>query len=264
VISKDTQLINSSKAFRSLLFIDYHLFVDRIESIPEQKKVVINTINTHSFYLAEKDSHFKDSLRRSDVLLPDGIGIVLASRILYGKRIRKIAGIDLFHFLLSRYGSSEDVKKRKVFFLGSSEETLTQIKEKMRTTYPEIIVHTYSPPFKDFFSEQENNDMVKTINSFKPYVLFVGMTAPKQEKWVHDHMEKLDVPYICSVGAVFDFFAGTVKRPGKFWVSHGLEWFVRFVREPRRLWRRVLISPPVFIITILGYKYLRRYFKPSN
>jgi N-acetylglucosaminyldiphosphoundecaprenol N-acetyl-beta-D-mannosaminyltransferase len=263
-MAKDTQANNLSKPFRSLFFIDYHLFVDRIDRIPEQKKLVINTINTHSFYLAEKDIRFKDSLKKSDVLLPDGIGIVLASRILYGKRIKKIAGIDLFHFLLSKYASSQDAEKRRVFFLGSSEETLTRIKEKMRMTYPEITVRTYSPPFNDFFSEQENSDMVKAIRSFKPYVLFVGMTAPKQEKWVYAHMEKLDVPYICSVGAVFDFFAGTIKRPGKFWVRHGLEWLVRFVREPKRLWRRVLISPPVFIIKILGYKYLRKYFRSSN
>ena len=89
--------------------------------------------------------------------------------------------------------------------------------------------------------------MVEAVNNFKPQILFVGMTAPKQEKWVYTHKSQLDAKIICSIGAVFDFYAGTVKRPGKFWIQLGLEWFPRLLREPKRLWRRNFVSTPLFL-----------------
>ncbi len=106
--------------------------------------------------------------------------------------------------------------------------------------HPSVRVGTFSPPFRQVFSEQENSEMISTVNSFSPNVLFVGMTAPKQEKWVYEHREKLNVSLICPVGAVFDFYAGTVQRSGQFWIKLGLEWLPRLLHEPRRLWKRRL------------------------
>ena len=96
--------------------------------------------------------------------------------------------------------------------------------------------------------------MVSRINEFKPDVLFVGMTAPKQEKWVYENKNQLDAKVICSIGAVFDFYSETVKRPSKFWINLGLEWFIRLLHEPNHLWRRYLLYGPVFIYVVLKEK----------
>ncbi len=109
----------------------------------------------------------------------------------------------------------------------------------------------YSPPFKSAFSEDDNSIMINQINAFKPDVLFVGMTAPKQEKWAYANKSLIDVKVICAVGAVFDFYAGTVKRPGEFWINLGLEWFMRLIKEPVHMWKRYLFYGPVFVYKIL-------------
>lgn len=95
--------------------------------------------------------------------------------------------------------------------------------------------------------------MIEQVNRFQADVLFVGLTAPKQEKWVAEVHEKLNVRQICSVGAVFNFFAGDVKRAGDFWLKLNLEWFIRLVKEPRRMWRRYLVHGPLFFFYLLLY-----------
>ena len=100
--------------------------------------------------------------------------------------------------------------------------------------------------------------MLEKVNDFKPDILFVGMTAPKQEKWVFANKDNIDANTIVSIGAVFDFYAGTIKRPGNFWVSIGLEWLPRFLREPKRLARRNLVSSPKFLLEIIWYKIFGR------
>ncbi len=96
--------------------------------------------------------------------------------------------------------------------------------------------------------------MLVPINGFKPDILFVGMTAPKQEKWVYVNKEQIEAKVIVSIGAVFDFFAGTVKRSGPIWIKLGLEWLPRLVKEPRRLWKRNFVSTPLFLWDVLKAK----------
>jgi N-acetylglucosaminyldiphosphoundecaprenol N-acetyl-beta-D-mannosaminyltransferase len=104
--------------------------------------------------------------------------------------------------------------------------------------------------------------MVKMINDARPDVLWVGMTAPKQEKWIYENRERLRIPFISAVGAVFDFYAGTAKRSPIIWQNLGLEWLYRFLREPGRLWERNLVSTPKFIWLLLREKV--RYFAITN
>ena len=140
------------------------------------------------------------------------------------------------------------------FYLGSSENTLLKIKERVAREFPNIRVGTFSPPFKPEFSHTDNEKMLETVHDFRPDVLFVGMTAPKQEKWAFAHKEQLDTKIICTIGAVFDFYAGTVERPSAFWINLRLEWFIRLVKEPKRMWKRYLYYGPVFIKHILALK----------
>ena len=102
--------------------------------------------------------------------------------------------------------------------------------------------------------------MCNHINSFKPDVLFVGMTAPKQEKWVYQYQNMLNVNNICSIGAVFDFYAGNIKRSSRFWISIGLEWLPRFLKEPKRLFYRNFVSTPKFILDVFWLKFFKTNF----
>ena len=213
-------------------------------------KQIINTINPHSYCEAKKDQFFSQALNESNVLLPDGTGIVLATKVLNGKVIKKIAGADMHQFLLEEAA----LKKLTIFYLGASENTLSLIKTKIKKEFPPITVNTYSPPYKSEFSKEDNVKMIAAVNKCKPDILFVGMTAPKQEKWVHTNNTFLDVKVITCIGAVFDFYAGTVKRSSPFWIKLGLEWLPRLLREPKRLWKRNFVSTPLFLWDLLKAK----------
>lgn len=230
--------------------IDYNLFTGILNDLSYHQKTVINTINQYSFCIAEEDASFKKALQESEILLPDGEGIVMAERILSGKKIKKISGTDLhLHFL-----TSLSKKKGRCFYLGSSPATLEKIRKNLNKEYPEIEAGFYSPPFKQEFSAQDNQDMIDAINAFKPDVLFIGLTAPKQEKWSNEHKQAINAKVICAIGAVFDFYAGTVKRPAKLMIDLKLEWLGRFLSEPKRMWRRYFYFGPIYLYLILKQK----------
>lgn len=231
--------------------MSYNVFTDDINTLQiSDEKQIINTINPHSYVTAKSDPQFQTALRDSDVLLPDGSGIVIAAQKLHGAQIKKIAGTDLHLHLLKQLNYSHG----KCFYMGASQNTLDKIKEKLAIEYPNITAAFYSPPFKPQFSDEDNTAILKAVNDFEPDVLFVGMTAPKQEKWLHQHKESLNTKIGCSIGAVFDFYAGTVVRPSQFWINIHLEWLPRLLKEPKRLWRRNFVSTPVFLWDLMKYK----------
>ena len=238
----------------AISFADYKLFCDDLSRICLEKRTIINTLNPHSFCLAENDETFRRALKDADILLPDGVGIVWACRLLTNRSISRISGMDVFRSLLKRISVEAEPARRRIFFLGASPQTLKKIKDRVFKEYPSIELEYYSPPYREKFSTLDRKNMVEAVQMFKPHVLFVGMTAPKQEKWVYENHEELQAKVICSIGAVFDYYAGTIKRPGPFWRRIGLEWLIRFLREPKRLWRRNLISGPHFVLKVLKLK----------
>lgn len=227
--------------------IDNHVFSSNLNQINLENRCIINTINPHSYCVARNDKNFEKALLKSDILLPDGSGIVLASKVLRNKVIKKIAGADIHKHLLE-YANSNN---KRVFYLGSMDSVLNLISEKIKEEYPNINAGTYSPPYKPEFSDEDSKAMIHAVNDFNPHILFVGMTAPKQEKWIESNKEELSARIITSIGAVFDFYAGTVKRSSPFWVNIGLEWLPRLLREPKRLWRRNFVSTPLFLYHLL-------------
>lgn len=234
-------------------FLDYSIYNGNLNQIEFSRKILINTINQYSFCIAEQDTKFKTALQGSDILLPDGVAIVAAVNQLTGQKIKKIAGADIHLHLLQEL----EQKRGSCFYLGSSETTLLKIRKRMAVEFPNVRVGTFSPPFHTEFSHDKKSQKVEVVNAFQPDVLFVGMTAPKQEKWAYSHKDYLDTKIICSIGAVFDFYAGTVGRPNSFWINLRLEWFIRLVKEPRRMWKRYLYYGPVFIGIILKEKLSR-------
>lgn len=226
--------------------LGFPVFTGKLEDIKMEEKAVINTVNQYSYMLSVQDPSFKQALSASDMLLPDGVGIVLAAGFLKGKKIKKIAGADIHQFLLEYLNKIAG----SCFYLGSSENTLRLIKKRIQCEFPKIVVHSYSPPYKSEFHEEDNAKMISVINEFQPDVLFVGMTAPKQEKWVFENSCHLNVKKIVSIGAVFDFYGGTIRRPSAFWINLGLEWFVRLVKEPKRMWKRYIYNGPLFLFEL--------------
>ena len=216
-------------------------------------KLLINTINAHSYNTALKDAAFAEALIKGDVLIPDGASIVIACRWLKAKSQprERIAGWDLFEFEMNRLNQTGG----KCFFMGSSEKVLALIKEKAKVVYPHIQIESYSPPYKPEFCDEDNRKIIEAINQANPDLLWIGMTAPKQEKWTYQHWKDLKVNcHVGNIGAVFDFFAGTVERAPLWWQEHSLEWLYRLIKEPKRMWRRYIIGNALFLINIFKEK----------
>ena len=159
-----------------------------LDALPKGK-LLINTINAHSYNTAQRDTAFAEALLKGDALIPDGASIVLAFKFLRHKKIERIAGWDLFLHEMNKLNR----KGGTCFFLGSNDDTLRKIKVKAVRLYPNIQVETYSPPYKAEFSEKDNQQMIEAVNRVNPDLLWVGMTAPKQEKWAYTHLKELNV-----------------------------------------------------------------------
>lgn len=259
-----------------------------LASLPDGK-LLINTINAHSYNTARKDRLFAEALTNGDVLIPDGVSIVKACRWIKAKSQPKerIAGWDLFSFEMenlerkqcgmlnvecgannssldnSQSALADNSKfkiqnsefrspQRTVMFMGSSEKVLDLIVKRAAKVYPHLKVVTYSPPYKPEFSEEDNKAIIDAINAADPDLLWIGMTAPKQEKWTFSHWDELNIHcHVGTIGAVFDFFAGTVERAPMWWQRHGLEWLYRLLKEPKRMWRRYIIGNALFLFNVI-------------
>lgn len=256
-----------------LLHFEYNLNIDmfrlknlnilgskaELAALPEGK-LLINTINAHSYNTARKDELFAEALTNGDVLIPDGVSIVKACRWIKAKSLPKerIAGWDLFEFEMNKLeecGRTLRSPQRTVMFMGSSQKVLDLIVKRTAEVYPHLKIVTYSPPYKPEFSEEDNKAIVEAINAADPDLLWIGMTAPKQEKWTYSHWNELNIHcHVGTIGAVFDFFAGTVERAPMWWQRHGLEWLYRLLKEPKRMWRRYIIGNTLFLWNMLKEK----------
>ena len=200
-------------------------------------------LNPHSYAVARSDPGFQQALKSADWLIPDGAGVVLAGALLSQKLHGRITGADIFLGTMDLLNESEG----RVFFLGGTEHTLSMIRERVEADYPQVtIAGTYSPPYEPEYNSEEMQRMVELVNESAADVLWVGMTAPKQEKWIHQLQGRLNVPFAGAIGAVFDFYTGQIKRSPAVFQKLGLEWLPRLIQEPRRLWKRMFISAPVF------------------
>ena len=235
---------------------------EELASLPEGK-LLINTINAHSYNTARKDSLFAEALTNGDVLLPDGVSIVMTCKWIKAKSLPKerIAGWDLFAFEMEKLErESEELRTKSeeskiVMFMGSSQKVLDLIVKRAAEVYPHLKVVTYSPPYKPEFSDEDNKAIIDAIHAANPDLLWIGMTAPKQEKWTYSHWKELNIHcHVGSIGAVFDFFAGTMKRAPMWWQEHGLEWLYRLLKEPKRMWRRYISGNALFLWNMVKEK----------
>ena len=205
----------------------------------------LGCINPHSYAVAREDGRFESALRGADWLVPDGAGILLAGKVLGAPIPERVTGSDVFEGVMAGLDARGG---GRVFFLGSTGSTLAKIREKCARDFPNVeVVGTYSPPFVPAYSEEETRAMCDAVAAASPDVLWVGMTAPKQEKWIAENRHRLEARFAAAIGAVFDFYVGNVKRSHPAFQRVGLEWLPRLVQEPRRLWRRTFVSGPRFL-----------------
>lgn len=218
-----------------------------IDSGEKGKRIVC--MNPHSFEAARGDPVFSRAIRTADLVLPDGVGVCIASMLLGGVIRKRITGSDIFRGLMDRL---EREGGRSVFFLGSTDANLNAIRLRMEKDFPNVrIAGLYAPPFKRELDPCDDALILEVIGRAKPDVLWVGMSAPKQEKWMHRHRDALDVKVVGAIGAVFDFYSGKVRRSRPFFRECGLEWLPRLMQEPERLWDRMLVSAPRFMTRVL-------------
>ncbi len=229
------------------------VFSDDLDKIPLSKPcATIATISPNSYGISTRDEEFRAALMRADYLVLDGVYFGLAGILLEHRMIRANQGPDVFSFFVRKL----DATGGRAFFLGSSEETLAKIKRRMAREHPHVAVEGFSPPFKPEFDEADNRLMLERINAFHPDVVFVGMTAPKQEKWAYRHRDRIDAKLAISIGAVFDWYAGNEKPVSPIWWRLKLGWLVRTIRRPEILKR----YPSIFIffwhlmLAVLGIK----------
>lgn len=200
----------------------------------------------HGITEAQHDSHFKVILNSADLVVPDGMPLVWLGRVQgYGLR-RRVYGPELMVSFLH----ATLKKGYRHFFYGGAFGVAEQLSVTLLNTFPGLrSVGTYSPPFRPLTSE-ENEQIVETINNTAADVLWVGLSTPKQERWMHEHRKSLKVPVVVGVGAAFDFHSGTKRQAPPWMREHGLEWLFRLGQEPRRLWRRYLVDGTQFLFWV--------------
>jgi len=210
--------------------------------------------NPHSLVVARRDAYFRQCLRSCSAVVADGIGVKVAGMITGGQFGPRITGWDFYNATMREL----DRRGGKAFFFGSRAEVLELIRKRAAGDYPRVRIETLSPPYGEW-TEVENEAMLDRVRAFAPDALWVGMTAPRQEKWVHANALLARAPVVGSIGAVFDYYAGTVKRAPSWICNAGLEWLYRLAGEPERLWKRTVVSAPQFLWLVL-----RERFQPAT
>jgi N-acetylglucosaminyldiphosphoundecaprenol N-acetyl-beta-D-mannosaminyltransferase len=218
---------------------------------PAEAPFTFACANPHSLVVARRDAYFRQCLRSASAVVADGIGVKVAGLIAGSQFGPRITGWDFFHATMSAL----DHRGGKAFFFGSRPEVLERLACRVEADYPGVRIETYSPPYGEW-TEAENEAMLKRIRAVAPDVLWVGMTAPRQEKWMHANALLTKAPVIGAIGAVFDYYAGTVKRAPAWICEAGLEWLYRLAGEPRRLWKRTVVSAPQFLWLVARERFL--------
>jgi N-acetylglucosaminyldiphosphoundecaprenol N-acetyl-beta-D-mannosaminyltransferase len=207
---------------------------------------VLACANPHSLVVARKDPQFREALEYASAVVADGVGCQWGAAVSGVSVGPRITGTDFFLAVMAALNQTGG----RAFFFGSSDAVLEKLAVRVKRDFPRVATGMLSPPFRAW-PEEENGRMIENIRRFSPDVLWVGMTAPKQEKWVASNAARLEVPVVGSIGAVFDYYAGVTHRAPRWICNLGLEWLYRLPREPRRLWRRTFVSAPAFLWLVL-------------
>ncbi len=229
--------MNEAKSL-ALLYMEEQIYLNK-----EPK--IIFTPNPEFILKAIKDKEFLKILNESDLNIPDGIGVVIASKILGYPLKERVAGYDLIQNLFN----TMKIQKQTVYFLGGGEGVSKQAKEKMEKKYRGLkIIGTHS----GYFSKQDEDKIIEDINNLRPDLLLVGLGCPKQEKWIYENKNKLETKLIIGVGGSFDVMSQKIKRAPNIFIKLNIEWLYRLITQPYRIKR--IIKLPIFLFCVIKYR----------
>jgi len=207
----------------------------------------------HGLLEAHKSPRIRSILNSAELWVPDGIAPVWLARMHGFRQAVRAPGAEILIEFLER----AEKKGYSSYFYGDTEQTLAALCETVARKYPSHrIAGAYSPPFRALTSSEEAA-IIERINAAQPDVLWVALGMPKQDIWIHDRLKKLNVPVAIGVGAAFAFVAGTVPRCPTWIGNAGFEWVYRFLKEPKKLWRRDLFDGPRFLFHV-GMDLIRK------
>ena len=209
-------------------------------AVREHERMLIGVVNAAKIAKLKADPVLRDSLLEADVLLADGQSVVWASRLLRQPLPERVAGIDLFEELLG----VADHEHLRVFLLGAKPEVLARVEEQIAQRWPGVVI---AGSRDGYFDDEQAAEVAEQIAGTAPDLLFLGMTTPKKEIFLGRYGERLDVPVLHGVGGSFDVLAGVTARAPRAWQRCGMEWAYRVAQEPRRLWRRYLVTNLAFL-----------------
>lgn len=221
-------------------------FDDQIQTILKWAKAnesrTVCVANVHMLMEAYWNPEFANVLKNADIVTPDGMPLVWMMRLLGARHQNRVAGMDIFVALCQ----SAQTLNLSVFCLGSQTEILSMMREKLKEQFPNLKIAAMEPlPFRPL-TRDEDEALVKKINSSGAGLVMVSLGCPKQESWMAQHQGRIQAVTI-GVGGVFPVYAGIHKRAPRLVRELGLEWLYRFIQEPRRLWRRYAQTIPPFI-----------------
>ncbi|MCB1902765.1 MAG: WecB/TagA/CpsF family glycosyltransferase [Gammaproteobacteria bacterium] len=213
----------------------------KVETFVESGKVHQHVVvNVNKVIKADRNPELRRIINQCDLINCDGMPIVWASKLLGKPLPERVAGIDLFTNLITR--SAE--KGWRVFFLGAREPVVAKVVEVFQAKYPNLSVAGYR---NGYWEEQEEGAVVETIRNSSPHILFVAISSPKKEEFLGRHLARIGVPFAMGVGGSFDVVAGLTNRAPLWMQKSGLEWFFRFLQEPRRLFGRYFVEGVAFV-----------------
>lgn len=254
----NTQVNDNKRDILQVKFdlVAYHAAMETIDQWKQAgQRQYVTITNPHSVLLCHRDRQMGQATRQAGMVLPDGTGIILAARLLGYSHNGRATG-PMLMLKLCDWGR---LKGYRHFFYGGAEGVAEKLAEKLSRDYPGLlVVGTYYPPFRQL-SEAEDQAIVDEINKTKPDIVWIGLGAPKQEKWMAEHVGRITATAMIGVGAAFDFHSGNVKWAPAWIRKIGMEWAYRLALEPRRMWRRNIDSP-IFLTKVIGQRVKRVFY----
>ena len=221
---------------------ELHAEIGRL--VRERKRGLVLNANTHCLNLCYEDSELRDFLNGAEIVFCDGVGVMLAARIL-GRRIPARITYADWAWQLADFASTQGFS---LYFLGARPGVARAAARRLKERYPDLEI---AGVHHRYFDRSQNEAVVEEINAAAPDILLVGLGMPLQEYWLMENGHRLDAGLALTGGAVFDYVSGRLRRGPRFLIGSGFEWLARLLVEPRRLWRRYLVGNPLFLLRVL-------------
>ena len=249
-LHNNNYLLNDSSRRHSFLgsYVDLLTMEETLDSIStaisNNQKILQSDLNVAKFIMMKSDSSLHNAVNKSDLINIDGMGLLIACKLLGIPVKEKVSGVDLLMKMMERCAE----RGFRPYFLGSKQEVVEKAVSNVEKLHPKIEFAGFR---NGYFSAEDEADIIAEINEVKPDCIFVGISSPIKEIFLYENRDKLQVPYMMGVGGAFDVVAGKVKRAPVWMQNYGLEWLYRLLQEPKRMWKRYLSTNTEFFLILV-------------